>query len=297
MRNADVAMYHVKDSGRNGYEFFAATMNHQANRRLTIENDLRLAIRRGELVLHYQPQVDLVLRQVRAVEALVRWRHPTQGLLMPEEFIGIAEESGLAQALGEWTLREACAQSRRWHAAGIAPVPVAVNLSARAFRERSLAATLSAILRETGLEPRLLELEITESAVMQQSDTTLAMLSELSLMGIQLAVDDFGTGYSSLAYLKRFPIDKLKVDRSFVRDIPGDGDDAAITQGIISLSKSLGLRVVAEGVETDAQLRFLAAHGCDDAQGNLFCPPCDAAEIDRIFRVRRRPVAQAAGRE
>jgi diguanylate cyclase (GGDEF)-like protein/PAS domain S-box-containing protein len=283
MRNADIAMYHVKDGGRNGFEFFAATMNQQANRRLTIEHDLRLAIRRGELVLHYQPQVDLSRRAVRAVEALVRWQHPTQGLLMPEDFIGIADESGLAQALGEWTLREACAQSRRWQAAGIAPVPIAVNLSARVFRERSLATTLAGILRETGLEPRYLELEITEGAVMQESDATLAMLSELSEMGVQLAVDDFGTGYSSLAYLKRFPIDKLKIDRSFVRDIPGDSDDSAITQAIISLAKSLDLRVVAEGVETEAQLRFLAAHGCEDAQGNFFCAPCDAAESERIF--------------
>jgi len=283
MKNADVAMYHVKDSGRNGYQFFAVTMNQQANRRLTIENDLRLAIRRGELVLHYQPQIDLGRRAVRTVEALVRWRHPTQGLMMPDDFIGIAEESGLAQALGEWTLYEACVQSRRWQAAGIAPVPVAVNLSARAFRERSLAQTLGAILRDTDLDARLLELEITESAVMQQSDTTLATLSELSAMGVQLAVDDFGTGYSSLAYLKRFPIDKLKIDRSFVRDIPGDNDDAAITQAIISLAKSLDLRVVAEGVETEAQLGFLAAHGCDDVQGHLFCPPCEAGQTDRIF--------------
>ena len=283
MQNADAAMYHVKDRGRNGYQFFAATMNQQANRRLAIEHDLRLAIRRGELVLHYQPQIDLARREVRAVEALVRWRHPEHGLLMPDEFIGIAEESGLGQALGEWTLLEACTQSRRWQSAGIRPVPVAVNLSARVFRDQMLPATLTGILRDTGLEPRLLELEITESAVMQQSDTTLETLSQLSAMGIQLSVDDFGTGYSSLAYLKRFPIDKLKIDQSFVRDIPGDSDDVAITQAIISLAKTLGLRVVAEGVETEAQLGFLVAHGCDDVQGNLFCAPCDGRETERIF--------------
>jgi len=283
MQNADVAMYHVKDGGRNGYQFFAATMNQQANRRLAIEHDLRLGIRRGELVLHYQPQIDLARREVRAVEALVRWRHPEHGLLLPDEFIGIAEESGLGQALGEWTLREACTQSRRWQAAGLRPVPVAVNLSARVFHDQTLPATLAGILRDTGLEPRLLELEITESAVMQQSDTTLETLSQLSAMGIQLSVDDFGTGYSSLAYLKRFPIDKLKIDQSFVRDIPGDSDDVAITQAIISLAKALGLRVVAEGVETEAQLGFLVAHGCDDVQGNLFCTPREGREAERIF--------------
>ena len=287
MKNADVAMYHVKDGGRNGYQFFAATMNQQANTRLAIENDLRLAIRRGELVLYYQPQVDLARQEVRAVEGLVRWRHPERGLVMPGGFIGVAEECGLAQPLGEWTLHEACAQSRRWQAAGIAPVPVAVNLSARVFRERAFATTLRAILDETGLEPRLLELEITESAVMQQSDATAATLEELSAMGIQLAVDDFGTGYSSLAYLKRFPIDKLKIDRSFVRGIPASGDDAAITRAIVSLARNLGLRTVAEGVETDAQLGFLAAHGCDDVQGNFFCPPLAARETARIFHCSR----------
>jgi diguanylate cyclase (GGDEF)-like protein/PAS domain S-box-containing protein len=286
MQNADVAMYHVKDGGRNGYQFFAATMNQQANRRLAIEHDLRLAIRRGELVLHYQPQIDLARREIRAVEALVRWRHPEHGLLGPDEFIGIAEESGLGQALGEWTLREACLQSRRWQSAGLRPVPVAVNLSARVFRDQTLPATLAGILRDTGLEPRLLELEITESAVMQQSDTTLETLSQLSTMGIKLSVDDFGTGYSSLAYLKRFPIDTLKIDQSFVRDIPGDSDDVAITQAIISLAKALGLRVVAEGVETEAQLAFLVAHGCDDVQGNLFCAPCPGSETERIFAPR-----------
>jgi diguanylate cyclase (GGDEF)-like protein len=287
MKNADVAMYHVKDSGRNGYQFFAETMNHAANRRLAIENDLRLAIRRGELVLHYQPQVDLARRAVRSVEGLVRWRHPERGLVMPGGFIYVAEECGLAQPLGEWTLHEACVQSRRWQAAGLAPVPVAVNLSARVFRERSFVTTLRAILDETRLDPRLLELEITESAVMQQSDATSATLEELSSLGIKLAVDDFGTGYSSLAYLKRFPIDKLKIDRSFVRGIPASGDDTAITRAIVSLARSLGLRVVAEGVETAAQLGFLSAHGCDDVQGNYFCPPCDPQEAERIFGCAR----------
>jgi diguanylate cyclase (GGDEF)-like protein len=291
MKNADVAMYHVKESGRNGYQFFAATMNQQANRRLTIENELRRAIRRSELVLHYQPQFDIERRELRSLEALVRWIHPERGLVMPGGFIAIAEDGGLAQSLGEWTLREACLQSRRWQEAGIAPVPIAVNLSARAFRERSLPDTLRAILHDTGVDAHLLELEITESALMQHSETTASTLAELSAMGIQLAIDDFGTGYSSLAYLKRFPIDKLKIDRSFVREIPGNVDDAAITQAIISLARSLGLRVVAEGVETPAQLEFLRRNGCDGIQGHLFCPPCDPGETERLFG--RVPVRRA----
>jgi diguanylate cyclase (GGDEF)-like protein/PAS domain S-box-containing protein len=283
MKHADVAMYHVKESGRNGYQFFAATMNQQANRRLTIENELRRAIRRSELVLHYQPQFGIERHELRSMEALVRWIHPERGLVMPGGFIAIAEDGGLAQSLGEWTLREACLQSRRWQQAGFASVPIAVNLSARAFRERSLPDTLRAILHDTGVEARLLELEITESALMQQSEATATTLAELSAMGIQLAIDDFGTGYSSLAYLKRFPIDKLKIDRSFVREIPGNADDAAITQAIISLARSLGLRVVAEGVETAAQLDFLRRQGCDGVQGHLFCPPCDPGETGRLF--------------
>jgi diguanylate cyclase (GGDEF)-like protein len=284
MQNADVAMYHVKDGGRNGYQFFAATMNQQANRRLAIEHDLRLAIRRGELVLHYQPQIDLARREVRAVEALVRWRHPEHGLLLPDEFIGIAEESGLGQALGEWTLREACTQSRRWQSAGLRPVPVAVNLSARVFRDQTLPATLAGILRDTGLEPRLLELEITESAVMQQSDTTLETLSQLSAMGIQLSVDDFGTGYSSLAYLTRLPIDKLKIDKSFVRDIFTDRGGAAVTDAIIGLASSLRLKVTAEGVETQMQLEFLRNAGCDEAQGYHLAPPMPPEGIVALMR-------------
>jgi EAL domain-containing protein (putative c-di-GMP-specific phosphodiesterase class I) len=283
MKTADAAMYHVKDGGRNGFQFFAAKMNQQANRRLAIENELRRAMRRNELTLYYQPQVDLARGEVRAVEALLRWRHPERGLVMPGGFIGIAEDGGLAHALGEWTLREACAQHRRWRAAGLTPVPIAVNLSARAFRVRTLAETLRAILADTGVEARYLELEITETAVMQPSKQTLEMLSELSAMGVQLAVDDFGTGYSSLAYLKRFPIDKLKIDRSFVRDLPGNADAVAITQATISLAKSLGLRVVAEGVETPSQLQFLRSHGCDDVQGHLLCPPLEAGETARIF--------------
>jgi diguanylate cyclase (GGDEF)-like protein/PAS domain S-box-containing protein len=288
MRAADVAMYHVKDGGRDGYQFFAATMNAAATRRLTIETQLRQAIRRGELVLHYQPQVELATRRVRAVEALVRWNHPEHGLVYPGEFIGVAEESGLILQIGSWALAEACAQNRAWQAFGAPKVPVCVNLSARQFRDRELVNHVRRVLRETGLEPQYLELEITETTLMQHSESTLGILEELNRMGIELAVDDFGMGYSSLSYLKRFPVDKLKIDQSFVRDIPGDPDDAAIAAAIISLSASLKLRSVAEGVETEAQLEFFAGRGCDAVQGNFLCPPLPADEMDRIFSVADR---------
>jgi len=283
MRAADVAMYHVKDGGRNGYQFFAATMNAAATRRLTVETQLRQAIRRGELVLHYQPQIELATRRVRAVEALVRWNHPEHGLVYPGEFIGVAEESGLILQIGSWALAEACAQNRAWQASGAPAVPVCVNLSARQFRDRELVNHVRRVLQETGLAPQYLELEITETTLMHNSDSTLAILEELNGMGIELAVDDFGMGYSSLSYLKRFPVDKLKIDQSFVRDIPGDPDDAAIAAAIISLSASLKLRSVAEGVETEAQLEFFAGRGCDAVQGNLVCPPLAAEEMNRIF--------------
>jgi diguanylate cyclase (GGDEF)-like protein/PAS domain S-box-containing protein len=283
MRAADVAMYHVKDGGRNGYQFFAATMNAAATRRLTIETQLRQAIRRGELVLHYQPQIELATRRVRAVEALVRWNHPEHGLILPGEFIGVAEESGLILQIGSWALAEACAQNRAWQAFGAPKVPVCVNLSARQFRDHHLVGHVRRVLQETGLAPEYLELEITETTLMHNSESTLAILQELNDMGIELAVDDFGMGYSSLSYLKRFPVDKLKIDQSFVRDIPGDPDDAAIAAAIISLSASLKLRSVAEGVETEAQLEFFAGRGCDAVQGHLVCPPLPAEDMDRIF--------------
>ncbi len=288
MRAADVAMYHVKDGGRNGYQFFAATMNAAATRRLTIETQLRQAIRRRELVLHYQPQIELATRRVRAVEALVRWHHPEHGLVLPGEFIGVAEESGLILQIGSWALAEACAQNRAWQAFGAPKVPVCVNLSARQFRDQELVHQVRRVLQETGLEPQYLELEITETTLMHHSESTLAILEELNRMGIELAVDDFGMGYSSLSYLKRFPVDKLKIDQSFVRDIPGDPDDAAIAAAIISLSANLKLKSVAEGVETEAQLEFFAGRGCDAVQGNFVCPPLPADEMERIFAAPER---------
>jgi diguanylate cyclase (GGDEF)-like protein/PAS domain S-box-containing protein len=287
MRAADVAMYHVKDSGRNGYQFFAATMNVAANRRLTIETELRQALKRDELVLHYQPQIAVGSRRVVAIEALVRWNHPQHGLIGPSEFISVAEDSALILAIGNWALSQACAQNKAWQKAGGPHVPICVNLSARQFRDRELIAHVRHVLEETDLQPRFLELEITETTLMQQSESTLSTLAELSEMGIQLAIDDFGIGYSSLSYLKRFPVHKIKIDRSFVRDIPADQEDAAIASAIISLSHSMKLRVVAEGVETQAQLEFLAALGCDDVQGYLLCAPTTADGLKRALTAAR----------
>ncbi len=283
MRNADTAMYHVKESGRNGFQFFAATMNAAANRRLAVETELRAALRRNELELFYQPIIDLETRRVRALEALVRWRHPGRGLLPPGAFVTIAEETGLIHQIGHWALGEACAQARRWQDDGYPVVPVSVNLSARQFRERDFVDAVRGILHRTGLAPQLLEIEVTEHTLIEQIDNASGTLDALAALGVQIAIDDFGVGYSSLSYLKRFAIDRVKIDRSFVRNIPSDADGAAITAAIISMSKSLKLRVVAEGVENEQQLEFLAFHGCDEVQGYLFCRPVPPLEAPRLF--------------
>ncbi|HKO89108.1 MAG TPA: EAL domain-containing protein [Burkholderiales bacterium] len=279
MRNADTAMYYVKDSGRNGFKFFTSSMNAEANERLSLENDLRLALRRNELVLYYQPQYEIASGRVRAIEALLRWQHPVHGLILPGAFVPIAEESGLIQSIGEWTLTQACAQIEQWLESGLPPIPVAVNLSARQFRNPNFAHTIELVLAASHLSPSMLELEITESALVHDTEANLDTLHMLKSIGLRLALDDFGIGYSSLAYLKRFPIDKIKIDQSFIRDIPGDADDVAITRAMISMSKDLALRVVAEGVETEEQLAFLRQRGCDEAQGYLLCPPLPPDEL------------------
>ena len=240
-----------------------------------MENALRGATERGELVLHFQPMVNLKSGQIEGMEALLRWNHPELGLVPPLDFIPLAEETGLIIPIGEWVLRTACAQARAWQDAGLPPLRLAVNLSARQF-QKDLVAQVASVLEETGLAPRYLELELTESMVMQNPEKAVATLDALDQMGVRLSIDDFGTGYSSLSYLKRFPIDTLKVDRSFVRDIPGDADDMLITTGIIGLAHSLGIQVVAEGVETSAQLSFLRAQNCDAMQGYYFSKPLPA---------------------
>ena len=274
IRNADAAMYHAKEMGRSNYQFFTEQMNLIAARRLALEGDLRRALGRDEMRLHYQPIVDTVSGKVAAHEALLRWQHPVRGLLSPEEFIQVAEETGLILKIGEWVLREAC----MWATfIGIErKFLINVNLSARQFNDPKLPQLVSAALRETGLPPELLELEITESTAMQQTDITLSTLKKLKDLGVSIAIDDFGTGYSSLAYLKRFPVDKLKIDRSFVSDIPKMKEQRAIVEAIMALAKALDLKVIAEGVENEAQRKFLRACGCEYLQGFAAGKPADA---------------------
>ncbi|MDD5285963.1 MAG: EAL domain-containing protein [Desulfuromonadaceae bacterium] len=281
--NADVAMYRAKESGRNHYQFFAPAMNDSSYERLTMENKLRRALERQEFVLHYQPQVNSETGRIIGAEALVRWRHPEMGLVPPGMFIPIAEESGLIVSIGEWVLREACRQSKAWQQEGLSPIVLAVNLSAVQFRQKNLTEMVADALQTSGLEACWLELEITESGIMQNSESAINTLHSLKQMGLKLSIDDFGTGYSSLSYLKKFPIDKLKIDQSFVRDITTDQDDAAIVAAIIGMAKSLKLRVIAEGVETRDHLNFLNSNGCFEMQGYYFSQPVPADEFELLL--------------
>ncbi|HJV86323.1 MAG TPA: EAL domain-containing protein [Noviherbaspirillum sp.] len=284
IKHAGIAMYRAKEVGRNNFQFYTASMNERAMERLRIEGDLRNALEREEFVLHYQPQVDLATGRVVGVEALIRWQHPVMGMVPPVRFIELAEEMGMILPIGTWVMRTACRQSVEWAHAGLGQVRVAVNLSARQFYQQDLVATIAAILDETGIAPQLLELELTESMMMSDIEHAVGILRKLKALGVHLAIDDFGTGYSSLAYLKRFPIDVLKIDRSFVGDITVDPDDAAIVLSIISLAHSLRLQVVAEGVETEAQLAYLRRHGCDCMQGYYFSRPLPAQEFTQLLR-------------
>jgi diguanylate cyclase (GGDEF)-like protein/PAS domain S-box-containing protein len=287
MKNADMAMYHAKERGRNHYQFFSQEMGARADERLRLGNALRQAMERDEFVVYYQPYVELASGHVTGVEALLRWRHPELGLLSPDRFIPLAEETGMIVTIGQWVLRTACEQMQTWRAAGIECPRVAVNLSARQFRQIGLAQQIAATLKKTGLEATALELEITESMAMQDPERTKELLHELRAMGIGLSIDDFGTGYSSLSYLKVFPIRCLKIDRSFVDGIPRDPNDAAITRATIALAKILGLHVIAEGVETQAQQSFLRDAGCEHGQGFLFAAPGPPSEIEPLLRQTR----------
>jgi diguanylate cyclase (GGDEF)-like protein/PAS domain S-box-containing protein len=273
VRNADAAMYHAKDNGRNNFQFFSPEMNDKAFERLALENDLRRALKREEFVLHYQPQIDILTRKIIGVEALIRWQHPERGFVPPINFIPLAEKCGLIVPIGEWVIRAACAQNIAWQKQGIAPVLTAVNISAQQFQQKDFKELLLAILDETGLAPELLELEITESAIMENAESMLAMLHSLKKMGLRLSIDDFGTGYSSLSYLKHFPIDKLKIDRSFVQDITDDSSNDALIETIINMGHNLKLKVIAEGVETVEQLATLEKLQCDEIQGYYFSRP------------------------
>ncbi len=281
LKNAAAALYRAKQQGGDGYQFYTADMNASALRRLALENDLRRALERAEFVVHYQPQVAAATGRFTGVEALVRWQHPELGLVPPMEFIPLAEDTGLIVPLGEWVLRAACAQSKAWHEDGLASLRVAVNLSARQFEQPDLLEMIARVLAETGLNPRCLELELTESSVMKNAEASARVLREMKRMGIQVSIDDFGTGYSSLSYLNRFPLDKLKIDQSFVRRMLANESDAAIVRAVITLAHSLKLKVVAEGVETKEQLAFLHLLKCDEMQGYLFSRPLAADAFEQ----------------
>jgi len=273
LKNAETAMYRAKDQGRNNYQLYASGMNVSAFKQLLMENSLRRALEKEEFVIYYQPQISLITQKIIGAEALVRWQHPDLGLVFPNEFIGLAEETGLIVPIGEWIIKKVCEQSKKWQADGFEKMCIGVNLSARQFQQLNLVSTIAKIIADTGLDPQCLGLEVTESIAMKNADFTIAALNEFKKMKIHLSLDDFGTGYSSLSYLKRFPLETLKIDRSFVRDITTDPNDAAIVNAVVALAHSLKLNVVAEGVETEGQLTFLKSHQCDNVQGYIFSHP------------------------
>ena len=287
LKNADVAMYRAKEQGNN-YQYYSTQMNVHSLERLALESDLRHALERNEFLLHYQPKVDIASGRITGMEALVCWQQPGKALIPPAQFIALAEETGLIVPIGEWVLRTACAQNKSWQEQGLPPLRIAVNLSARQFAHERLLQDVEKVLNETGLDPALLELEITESMVMHDPERTVTLLGKLKSMGVSISIDDFGTGYSSLNYLKRFPIDSVKIDRSFIKDLPMDGDDAAITVAIIAMAHGLKLNVIAEGVETAEQLRFLREHKCDEMQGYYFSKPVPEHEFVLVVHTRLR---------
>jgi diguanylate cyclase (GGDEF)-like protein/PAS domain S-box-containing protein len=284
IKNADTAMYHAKERGRNNFQFFKAEMNLKAVERQSLEGSLRRALEREEFLLHYQPKVNLDTGEITGVEALIRWQHPDRGLVPPSQFVPIAEDCGLILQIGRWVLREACRQARAWQNAGLPPLPIAVNVSAVEFRDMGFAERVRTVLSETGLEARYLELELTEGVLMEDAETMVSVLQELKMMGVLLAVDDFGTGYSSLSYLRQFPIDVLKIDQSFVNQITADPDDSTIVSAIINMGKSLKHLVVAEGIETREQRAYLQAQRCAEGQGYLFSAPLTAARFGDLLQ-------------
>jgi diguanylate cyclase (GGDEF)-like protein/PAS domain S-box-containing protein len=297
IERADIAMYRAKETGRNNFQFFTAEMNERLLERLRIEEAMRNAVDRGEFVLYYQPQIDLRSGEVIGAEALLRWQHPEMGMVSPARFIGLAEETGLIIEIGQWALRHACNQHMAWQNAGLGRLRMAVNLSARQFSQPDLVESVAKALADSGMAPQDLELELTEGMVMADVESAIATLRDLKTLNVQLAIDDFGTGYSSLSYLKRFPIDVLKIDRSFVNDIAHSPDDATIVLSIVSLAHNLRLRVIAEGVETEAQLAYLQKHDCDEMQGFYFSRPLPAIEFAQLLSERKRlqlPVASVA---
>jgi diguanylate cyclase (GGDEF)-like protein/PAS domain S-box-containing protein len=295
--NADAAMYRAKEEGRNNYQYFTRDMNERALQRAQMEVALRRALEREEFRLFYQPKAELVAGKICGFEALLRWQHPDKGMILPGDFIPVLEETGLIVQAGEWVLRTACAQIKAWQQAGLRVPRISVNLSARQFKQKNLKGAVGQILGETKVDPSLIEFEITESLLMNDPEGAARTLHDLKESGVQLSMDDFGTGYSSLGYLKRFPIDTLKIDRTFVRDISTDADDATLTRAIIHLAQNLRLNVVAEGVETEAQLAFLCSNGCDEMQGYLFARPTTAEECGRMLAEGRKLAIPRTGRK
>ena len=294
LKNADAAMYRAKDKGRNGYQYYSNEMNAAGLERLELESDLRQALQRGELRVHYQPQADLASGRIVGAEALVRWQHASRGVISPSVFIPLAEDNGMIGEIGEWVLDTACADAKAWQLAGLPPLRVAVNVSGRQIGNDHVAEKIAAALKDTGLDPQFLEIEVTESVVMQDAARAISTLNTLQEMGVTLAIDDFGTGYSSLSYLKRFPINKLKIDKSFIDGVLDDPDDAAIALAIIAMAHSLRHTVIAEGVETEAQADFLRAHGCDEIQGYLFSRPLPADQFAEFLRDVSPPAVPTA---
>jgi diguanylate cyclase (GGDEF)-like protein len=300
IKNADAAMYRAKDGGRNNFRFFAEDMSVHVVERVALEKSLRLALDNKELFLVYQPQMDIATGRITGLEALLRWQHPDLGLVPPDKFIRIAENSGLIVPIGEWVVRTACHQAMKWRDEGLPALTVAVNVSAVQFRQAGFCELIRRVLNETGLGPQYLELELTEGLLLANADVTLSVLKELKSMGLTLAIDDFGTGYSSFSYLRQFQVSKIKIDRSFIRDIGVNPDDAAITTAIISMAKSLNLKVIAEGVEDEAQMSFLRAHHCDEIQGYYFSRPLAVDKVaDKLRGNNPDPQAhaQASGKQ
>ena len=283
IKNADLAMYCAKDKGRNNYQFFEKDMNLRAVERQSVEGNLRCALERNEFVMHYQPKIHLKTGEITGVEALIRWQHPVRGLLGPLQFVSIAEDCGLMLPIGQWLLRESCRQAKAWQDAGLRPIELAVNVSSIEFRNDDFLKEVKTILEETHLEARYLELELTESVLMRHAEFTVPVLQKLKALGVRLAIDDFGTGYSSLSYLRQFPIDTLKVDKSFVQEINADTGDATIISAVIDMGGSLKHRVIAEGVETIEQVAFLQAHRCDEAQGYYFSRPVPGLQFAELL--------------
>jgi len=283
-KNADMAMYQAKEDGKNSFRFFSGEIKVQSIERLRLESELRRAVERRQFSLHYQPKVDLGTGQITGVEALLRWKHPELGQVSPAQFIPLAEETGLIVPIGRWVLREACAQNMTWQRGGLRPVSMAVNLSPRQFADEHLLNDVDEALQASGMSAVLLQLEVTESMVMRNVARAVRVLNAIQDRGIRLAIDDFGTGYSSMSLMKQFPIDTIKIDRSFVRDLPRDSEDQAIAQAIISMGKALGMTVVAEGVETAEQHAFLRNHDCDEMQGYLFSKPLPAGELATLLQ-------------